>query len=101
MACMLNPEKVALGAPEGEADDGLALVIMQSPSTTDANDQSSPTRSCSMMSKRVPRRASDVSRAARSPIAFTVIENVIDLGEYTAPTWVASIECTGSTPSEK
>src|SRR4249920_2219485 len=97
---MLKTKKVAVGAPVGDADVGMALVIMQSPSTTDSNAQSSPIFSWSVMSKRLPSIASAVSRAATSPIALTVMEKVIDCGENTAPTWVRSMEWIGSMASE-
>src|SRR5262245_35273717 len=99
-ACMLKPEKVAVGAPLGEALDGDALVMMHSDRTIDLNDQSSPLNSWSVTSKRLAFNASAVSLAAASPIALTVSEKVIDLGENTAPTCVRSIECSGSTLSE-
>ena len=79
-ACMLKPEKVAVGAPVGDADVGVALVIMQSPNTTNSNDQSSPIFSCRVMSKRVPCIANAVSRAATSPMALTVMREGHRLG---------------------
>src|SRR5262249_11342919 len=80
--------------------DGDALVMMHSDRTIDLNDQSSPLNSWSVTSKRLAFNASAVSLAAASPIALTVSEKVIDLGENTAPTCVRSIECSGSTLSE-
>src|SRR5262249_1547790 len=97
---MLNPEKVAVGAPVGDALDGVALVMRHSDRTIDLNDQSSPLNSWSVTSKRLAFSASAVSRAAASPIALTVSEKVIDFGEKTAPACVRSIECSGSTLSE-
>src|SRR5262244_546316 len=68
-ACMLKPEKVAVGAPLGDALDGVALVMRHSDRTIDLNDQSSPLNSCSVTSKRLALSASAVSLAAASPIA--------------------------------
>src|SRR5690349_11384731 len=67
-ACMLKPEKVAVGAPLGDALDGVALVIRHSDRTIDLNDQSSPLNSWSVTSKRLALSASAVSLAAASPI---------------------------------
>ena len=77
----LTPENVADGAPDTVAAVGAALVMIQSVSTTDLNDQSVPVSlSCNVMSNRLPCNASAVSCAATSPIALTVIENVIAWG---------------------
>src|SRR5262245_58683263 len=94
-----KPENVTAGAPDIMAEVGVALVTMQSLSSTSLNDPCGPvgsSPSTTTTSKGVPFSASLVSCAATGPIAFTVIEKVICCGEYTTPMCVRSTECSAS-----